>query len=73
MKYLEINHSGYIDTKSGKHMAYDLIDGRITIHANEYIPDLENTKIVVASGFEEKQFLFYTRLPINLTENIWYV
>ena len=59
MKYLEINHSGYIDTKSGKHMAYDLIDGRITIHANEYIPDLENTKIVVASGFEEKQFFLY--------------
>ena len=42
MKYSEINHSGYIDTKSDKHMAYDLIDGSITIHANEYIPDLEN-------------------------------
>lgn len=60
MKYSEINHSGYIDTKSDKHMAYDLIDGRITIHANEYIPDLENTKIVVASGFDGRQFLFYT-------------
>lgn len=72
MKYSEVSHSGYINTKSGKLVAYDFIDGRITIHANEYIPDLENTNIVVASGFDERQFLFYTRSPINLTENIWY-
>ena len=26
MKYTEINHSGYINTKSGKCIAYDLIN-----------------------------------------------
>lgn len=72
MKYSDINHSGYINTKNGKHIAYDLIDGRITIHANEYIPELDNTNMVITSSFDKGQFLFCTRLPIDLTENIWY-
>lgn len=63
MKYSEINHSGYINTKSGNHIAYDLIDGYITIHTNENISELDNNKIIT-STFDKGQFLFCTSLPI---------
>lgn len=63
MKYSEINHSGYINTKSGKFVAYDMIDGYITIHANEYISELDDNKIITSS-FDKGQFFFCTSLPI---------
>ena len=66
MKYSEINHSGYININSGKYIAYDLIDGYIKIHTNEYISKLENKTLIFTTSFDKGQFLLCTRLPINI-------
>ena len=68
MNYSELNHSGYIHLKSKKHVAYDLVDGYLTIHAYEYIKEFERKNWIIGVSFDRKQYLFYTRLPISLTE-----
>lgn len=68
MNYSELNHSGYIHTKSKKHIAYDLVDGYLTIHAYEYIEEINKANWVSGVSFDRKRYLFYTQVPIELSE-----
>lgn len=68
----ETNHTGYINLKESRHFAYELLDGRITIHAFARIPEIENQNIILTEGHDNKKYLMYSQVPIAMSENSLY-
>jgi len=66
MKYSELNHSGYL-LIAGKHTAYDLKDGYFTIHVFDKISEFEPDSFFLTSGFDGKQYLLHTPIPVDLS------
>ena len=60
------NHSGYIYTSSGKCVAYDALDGNLTIHAFEDTPEIEGQELIPTVGFDKKQYLLHTQIPVAI-------
>lgn len=68
----ETNHTGYISLKGDRHFAYELVDGRITIHAYDSIPEIENQNLILAEGHDNKKYLIYSQVPIGMSSNSIY-
>lgn len=64
-----INHSGYINLKENRHYAYDLNDGKMTIHMYEPIPEIDGNKIILGTSFTSKMFAMIPQLPLNIGRN----
>lgn len=64
-----INHSGYINLKENKHIAYDLTDGKVTIHMYEAISEIDNNNIVLGQSFDNKTYAMFSRLPLDIGEH----
>lgn len=67
MKMQTINHSGYINLKSGKHIAYDFLDGYLNIHAAENISELDGQQVFLTENYDGKKYLFYSQIPIRIS------
>lgn len=68
----ETNHSGYINLKESRHFAYELLDGRITIHAIDRIPEIEKQNLILTDGHDNKKYLMYSQVPIRMSEINFY-
>ena len=68
MKNETINHSGYINLKSDKHIAYDLKNGDLSIHVAEDISELDGKQEVFTTSFDREQYLFCLQIPFRVND-----
>ena len=64
-----LNHSGYICLNGKSHYAYDFVDGTLTLHLYEAVPEIDGKQVLLGHSFDNKQYAFGLQLPLNIGNN----
>jgi hypothetical protein len=64
----DINHHGYVNLKSNRHIAYEFKDGSIKLYLYSAVPELEKSQIVVGASFSNIQYAFFPDIPLEIGE-----
>lgn len=62
----KINHGGYIKPKGHKPFSYELKDGKITLHLQENVSELDESEVILAESYDNRQYAIFPEVPTDI-------